>query len=636
MVFDILASIPFQEIFKEESWNSMIKFGRLPRLYRLIKIAKIIRVIKNQGFSNFSERFGISFLKIPLSLKRMLYFLSVFFLVCHLISCLWFFISTIEISKNRNWVIKYGVQDLDEFDLYICSLYWTVTTLTTVGYGDITPDNNLERGVCMCVMIGGVFFYSYTVGTITSLMSESDRRRAKFESKLHILNDIQKTFQIKNNLYKKIKAAILFDQSRLNKERDEIIESLPRKLSLQLKFIINQNLVKDNHFFDGKPIRFINVILSHLKPFKFNNREFIFYQGQYSGEMYFLTKGKLNLVKTQNKEMITIGTIEEGDYYGDVEIILSITHDFGGRAGRDTELMALGREDLFMKVLSNCEESFKDKIIDEADKRRKKFTEMMQEAVTNHNITKNIARSVNNHERHPSSAGSDSLFRNNSKTNERRIRKIRNTLSKKTISMLESTAGDYQLDAMKKKLSSVELFVGKLEERVVLYLKKQGKSDLEIFEILGCGKVTGSDVGEHSSAIDDDFKLKISRFSNQKNRGVDGSEPPEGRPVIIQTFLENNAVESFSNIQNLSKDKDLFIFSNIERQKIRTMTEMRKDEDKDIVQNISVKEFKIPEDKDENINEIILELEKRVDGDDENQSKSEVSLSFVRSNEKSK
>ena len=516
MIFDIFASIPYQEIFKESSWNGVIKVGRLPRLYRLIKIAKIIKVIRNQqGFSKISDAIGLAF-KIPLSLKRLIYFLTVFFLVCHLIACLWYFVSTIDINKNRNWVNKYGVTDLDNFGLYICSMYWTVTTLTTVGYGDVTPDNDLERGICICVMLGGVFFYSYTVGTITSIMSDSDKKRAKFESKLAILNEIAKNYKLSGRLYKKIKSAIEYDQSRFNKETDEIIRILPKKLSLQLKFIINQILVKQNLFFNSKPIPFINAILNHLKPFKFNNRENIFYQGQYSAEMYFVTKGQINLYKMQNKEMIPIFMIEEGNHYGDVEIVLSVCHDFGGRAGRDTELMTLSRDDFFRKVLNNCEDSFREKLIDQVHERRKIFMKKMEIAVTEYNINKKLSRSIALND--PKDSTESSIMRNNSQKNSKRLRKIRGTLSRQTITMLESTTGENEMDTMKKKLHSIDLFAGKLEERVIEYLKMKGKSEKEIKDLVGEILHDKERIEPSKGSGDDEgFKMKFSRFNGMSH-----------------------------------------------------------------------------------------------------------------------
>lgn len=464
MIFDILASIPFQEIFIGANWNSVIKVGRLPRLYRLVKIAKIIRVIKSQrSFQTFSSHLGFIF-KIPLTLKRLAYFLSVFFLLCHLLSCLWFFVSTIDLQHNQNWVTKYNIQDKPESDLYIASLYWTVTTLTTVGYGDITPANNLERGICICVMLGGVFFYSYTISTITSIMSDTDKRKTKLEGKLLILQDICQNFNLNRKLVKKIKSAIEYDQSRYNKERDEMIASLPKKMALQLNLIMNRKLVEKNKFFENRPIPFIHLILTHLRPFKFKCKENVFYKGEYSIEMYFVAMGELIIYDTQKSIDISFGTVTDGEYYGDIGVVLSEPHEFSAKVGRDSELMALSRDELFSKVLCYFDEELKSDLILKTTLRRDMFRERRRNAFNEYNMNKLLVRSVT-HERKVSDVADQQIYKVKSEKNARRINKIRNTLSRKTLSMLEFTGGN-DLERVKREIEGLKLSVINLKEKV--------------------------------------------------------------------------------------------------------------------------------------------------------------------------
>lgn len=38
---------------------------------------------------------------------------------------------------------------------FIAAIYWATTTITTIGYGDITPTSTAERVVAMIVMLLG-------------------------------------------------------------------------------------------------------------------------------------------------------------------------------------------------------------------------------------------------------------------------------------------------------------------------------------------------------------------------------------------------------------------------------------------------------------------------------------------------
>jgi hypothetical protein len=65
---------------------------------------------------------------------------------------------------------------------YLAAMYWAMTTLSTVGYGDITPTSDVERGYSMMAMVVGGAFYGYIIGSVTSVISEMDlNTRAYFD-----------------------------------------------------------------------------------------------------------------------------------------------------------------------------------------------------------------------------------------------------------------------------------------------------------------------------------------------------------------------------------------------------------------------------------------------------------------------
>jgi hypothetical protein len=46
-----------------------------------------------------------------------------------------------------------------------------MSTLTTVGYGDLTPKTELEKIICILMMIIGVAFFSYIMGNFGDVLS---------------------------------------------------------------------------------------------------------------------------------------------------------------------------------------------------------------------------------------------------------------------------------------------------------------------------------------------------------------------------------------------------------------------------------------------------------------------------------
>ena len=66
--------------------------------------------------------------------------------------------------------------------------HWTITTLTTVGYGDISPQNNVERLYSNFVMIAGIFIYSYIIGAVAGLISNLDAEQNALDKKYAVLS----------------------------------------------------------------------------------------------------------------------------------------------------------------------------------------------------------------------------------------------------------------------------------------------------------------------------------------------------------------------------------------------------------------------------------------------------------------
>jgi hypothetical protein len=76
----------------------------------------------------------------------------------------------------------YSIHNESVIERYTASCYWAVVTISTVGYGDITPTNNTEVGTTIFLVFFGVSMYSYIISRLTSVFanvqskSESERK----------------------------------------------------------------------------------------------------------------------------------------------------------------------------------------------------------------------------------------------------------------------------------------------------------------------------------------------------------------------------------------------------------------------------------------------------------------------------
>jgi len=68
--------------------------------------------------------------------------------------------------NENTWIIKAGLQDKPWYILYVYSYYWANTTMVTVGYGDLTPNNYVEAIVVTLIQIVGTAIFGYMINVI--------------------------------------------------------------------------------------------------------------------------------------------------------------------------------------------------------------------------------------------------------------------------------------------------------------------------------------------------------------------------------------------------------------------------------------------------------------------------------------
>ena len=63
-----------------------------------------------------------------------------------------------------------GYFEVSAYEQYLISFYFTITTITTVGYGDISIGTWSERITCILLMIAGVSAFSFASGALASII----------------------------------------------------------------------------------------------------------------------------------------------------------------------------------------------------------------------------------------------------------------------------------------------------------------------------------------------------------------------------------------------------------------------------------------------------------------------------------
>ena len=129
----------------------------------MLKIVKIVRIAKLVKLTDPNSALADAMEDLFLTshwaaATRVLFLLVLAFFCAHLLACS-------MAATGDGWYESYPSDDVDSSEWYwgrqyLVALYWAFTTMTTGGYGDVTPQTDEERIFCIFAMIIGVAFYS--------------------------------------------------------------------------------------------------------------------------------------------------------------------------------------------------------------------------------------------------------------------------------------------------------------------------------------------------------------------------------------------------------------------------------------------------------------------------------------------
>jgi voltage-gated potassium channel len=94
------------------------------------------------------------------------------------------FIATV-LGGTFAWLI-----DRQDFPTLGHGLWWAIQTVTTVGYGDITPHHTEGRVIATIVMLAGIAFVAVITASITATFVENARERLRGREQIDIAQEL--------------------------------------------------------------------------------------------------------------------------------------------------------------------------------------------------------------------------------------------------------------------------------------------------------------------------------------------------------------------------------------------------------------------------------------------------------------
>jgi len=292
--YDLIAAFPYHLALMAFGAQNTPLGGLLP-LARLAKLPRILTWFRQNS-------------SLRSSVLRLATFVYMMALTSHAIACGWYAL-TVDPAA------------VDTVSNYVTSLYWTTTTLTTIGYGDITPDlnSNVQKLYAMCVMILGVGVYGYVIGNVASLFANLDRAKSQHEERLGAFRDFMMSHRVPAELQARVMAYFSYVwQVNHGYHYQSMLADLPETLQHDFALFLNRDILRKVPLFEGTDEHAVRDIARALQPCYFLPNDRVVRRGELGSRMYFIRTGSLDVLGAQGEVLSTLG---EGAFFGEISLL---------------------------------------------------------------------------------------------------------------------------------------------------------------------------------------------------------------------------------------------------------------------------------------------------------------------------
>lgn len=217
------------------------------------------------------------------------------------------------------WLILVGIDpSMNNFSNYIQAMYWTSTTLTSTGYGDIIAVTNPQRIYACLVQFFGFGVLGFLIGNIANILSKKDPAKTQYLENMEKLSGLIHYRDLHPGLENRIKDYYTYLwKKRLGFDERSFLAGLPRNLKTNVMLYLKKDIVEKIPLFKGADHKFIEEIAIFLRPLILTPGDHVFEVGDEGKEMYFIVKGNLRVISKEGK-LLTV--LSDGDFFGEVAL----------------------------------------------------------------------------------------------------------------------------------------------------------------------------------------------------------------------------------------------------------------------------------------------------------------------------
>lgn len=359
-------------------------------MYRhLLRLAKWLMLKKRFCFFYFVKKID-HFLSMNRNLVQFVKILVIVFLSLHLVACCMFLASRSKGFSNETWAYRSNLLNHGPSYQYVTCLYWALTTLSSIGYGDNVPFTLEEKLIAISWMALGINLVSYTASLFTVIFNQILEKDTDIDENLLTAATFCHSRQIPLPLIKIVNMQIKNSNLKSTKiDALKLLENICIELRYEIALDIHNKAISKIPFLIEKTPFFLSIFTFYLQHTTVEANTNLWQRFVYADGIYFISTGRVKYTH----EGSTFIVFHEGDYFGDIEVFYGIERKFKATALEDSSFFKISNE-----VLKEMKLMFPDEYYELKGNVKKRKNNLIK-ALIQIIWFKKIVDNINEHER---------------------------------------------------------------------------------------------------------------------------------------------------------------------------------------------------------------------------------------------
>jgi hypothetical protein len=224
---------------------------------------------------------------------------------------------------------------------YIKAMYWAITTLATVGYGDISAKTGPQMLYAASTMIVGVGFFGYVLSNVASILARLDSAREQHLTELDHAEAFMRSRRLPAPLRAEIRGFFKYLwETRHGGDDRWAVEKLPEGILAKVLLHENASMLAKVPLLKGVRPALLRELVLRFEQRVGAPSELLFEAGDPGDEMFFILAGEVEILGPEGNILVTL---TGGSFFGETALLTSAPRSASARCKGFVDLCVLSK-----------------------------------------------------------------------------------------------------------------------------------------------------------------------------------------------------------------------------------------------------------------------------------------------------